>query len=263
MDVLQLVTAHLDYLLLMMLRVSGLFISNPIFGRKNVPNLIKLALCLALTVAFVFTKPLPDAPLAYSGSLEYALACLSELSFGLAMGFVTTAMFNVVFTAGSLMDMQIGFSMVNIYDIQNSTQVSVTGDLFNIMLIVMFFGVDGHLRLIDIIYATLDAVPIGNVSISPDIVWTAARIMADSFILAVMLAMPVTAAGLLTEIALGAIIRTVPQMNMFVIGIPLKIVIGLAVLAGSLSLFTAFSRELGNQMFGMIDAMFAAIITPA
>jgi len=251
--------AHPDYLLLLFLRVSGLLIGSPIFGRKNVPNMIKIAFCFTLTAVFFTALPAPAVYPAWTSVIEYTLLCLRELLFGLAMGFVMTAMFTLTLTAGSMMDIQIGFSIASIYDIQNNTQSSVTGTLFDIMLTILFFGMDGHLRIIDILYDTIQTIPVGTAMLSPDILWTAAKVMSTSFTLSVMLAMPVVAAGVMLELALGAVIRTVPQMNMFVIGIPLKILVGLVVLAGTFSLFIGMSKEITAQMFGFIDTMFDAL----
>lgn len=259
MSVSSALTEHLDYVLLLFLRVSGLLISSPIFGRRNVPSMSKVGLCMTLSLVFLMALPAPEIFPSYSGAASYGLIALGELLFGVAMGFVTTAMFNVVMAAGSIIDTQIGFSMVNIYDPQNNTQVPVSGSLFNIVLIVLFFGMDGHLRLIDILFATVKTVPVGRVMMLPDIAWVAAEVMSETLTLTVMMAMPMIAAGLLVEAALGAIIRTVPQMNMFVVGIPHKIIIGLLVLIGTLTIFGDFSRELTEKMFDFIEQMFAYI----
>ncbi len=256
MSIMTALTEHLDYLLLLFLRVSGLLISSPVFGRKNVPNTAKVGLCLLISMVFLMALPEPEVYPEFAGAAAYILIAARELLFGVAMGFVSTAMFDVVLAAGSMIDTQIGFSMVNIYDPQNNTQVPISGSLFNIALVVLFFGMDGHLRLIDILYATVRVIPVGYTMVLPDIMWVAADVMSKSLTLTVMLAMPVLAAGLLLEAALGAIIRTVPQMNMFVVGIPLKIIIGLMVLAGTLAIFGDISRELTEQMFTLIENMF-------
>lgn len=254
---------HPDYLLLLFLRVSGLVIGNPIFGRKNVPNMLKVGFCLVLTAVFMNALPPPVIYPAWNNVLAYALICLRELLFGVAMGFVINAMFTLVLAAGGMMDIQIGFSIASIYDIQYNTQSSITGSLYDIMLVVLFFGMDGHLRLIDILYSTLQTIPVGTAVISSEIMWVAAKVMSTSFALGVMLAMPVVAAGMMLEISLGVIIRTVPQMNMFVVGIPLKILVGLTVFAGTFALFVGFSRELTAQMFDLINSMFSYLRSAA
>lgn len=259
MSILTEIIEHPDYLFMLFLRVSGLLIGSPIFGRKTVPSVAKIGFCLTLTMVFMTALPAPKVYPVWTGVIDYTLLCARELLFGLAMGFVMTTMFDLVLTGGSIMDIQIGFSMSSLYDPQSNTQTSITGTLFQILLLVLFFGMDGHLRIIDVLYATIQEIPIGSAMMSKDIVWVAARAMSSSFVLSMMMAMPVVAASIMMELALGAIIRTVPQMNMFVVGIPLKIIVGLLVLAGTFYLFLDLSKVITSQMFSLIDQMFACL----
>ncbi len=172
------------------------------------------------------------------------------------MGYVLTAMFSLTFTAGAIMDYQIGYSMASIYDFQSNAQTPITGSLFNILMLILFLMYDGHLKLIEVIFNTVEAIPIGTAMAPPDILLVAAEVMTRSFILSVMVAMPVLAAGIMIEVALGAVIKTVPQMNMFVVGIPLKIIVGLIVLIATFSLFANFTKDIFNIMFNYVGAMF-------
>ncbi|SHH83403.1 flagellar biosynthetic protein FliR [Sporobacter termitidis DSM 10068] len=256
MSQLALIRDHLDYVLLLFVRVTGLLISSPIFGRKNVPNIAKIGFCAVLTVVFMSGLPAPASYPVFNNLLEYALVVVRELAFGVAMGFVLTAIFNLTMTAGAIMDYQIGYSMASIYDFQNNSQSPVSGNLFNIMMLILFFMYDGHLKLISVIQKTITAVPIGTAMAPPDILWVAAEVMTKSFLLSIMVAMPVLAAGVMIEIALGAMIKTVPQMNMFVVGIPIKIIVGLVVMLMTFSLFANFTKDIFTQMFNYIGVMF-------
>lgn len=250
------ITQHLDYVLLLFIRVSGLLISSPIFGRSNYPRMAKIGLCLVITTVFMVALPEPAVYPVYANVLAYGLACVLELSFGVCLGFVMTTMFNLTLTAGAVIDMQTGFNMASIYDTQNNIQTPITGNLYNIALLILFFAVDGHLKVIEILYATIQAVPIGTAAMPAEIVWIAMEVMSMSFLLAVMVAMPVIAAGLLVEVAVGAIIRTVPQMNMFVVGIPLKLIVGLLILMYTFSIFASFSTTIFTKMFEYVAMMF-------
>jgi flagellar biosynthesis protein FliR len=247
---------HLDFVFLLFIRISGLLISSPIFGRKNMPNIAKIGFCAVLTVIFMTGLPAPSTYPVYDNLLIYALVIVRELAFGVSMGFVLTTMFNLTMTAGAIMDYQIGYSMASIYDFQNNTQTPITGSLFNIMMLILFFMYDGHLKLIAIIQKTITAIPIGSAMAPPSIMWVAAEVMTKSFVLSVMVAMPVLAAGVMMEIALGAVIKTVPQMNMFVVGIPLKIIVGLIVMLMTFTLFANFTKDLFTMMFNYIGVMF-------
>lgn len=247
---------HFDYVFLLFLRISGILIGSPVFGRKNVPSMFKIGFCAILTLVFLTGISAPMQYPVFGQLLEYILICVRELLFGAAMGFVLTAMFNITLTAGSIMDYQIGFNMANIYDAQNNTQSPITGSLLNLMLLILFFAQDGHLKLVDILYRTIEAVPVGAAMTAPGIMWVAAEVMSKSLMLSVMVAMPVLAAGMMMEIALGATIRTVPQLNMFVIGIPLKIIVGLIMFALTLTVFADFSKVIFTKAFDYIGMMF-------
>lgn len=259
MPVLDIFRTHFDYALLLFLRVSGLLVGSPIFGRKNVPNMSKIGFCVVLTLIFMTGTPAPQTFPVFGSLPEYVLLCLRELLFGAAMGFVLTCMFNLTLTAGSIMDYQIGFNMAGIYDLQNNTQSPLSGSLLNLMLLLIFFSVNGHLKLIEVLYRTLEAVPVGTAAAAPEILWVAAEVVSKSFILSVMVAMPVLAAGLLLEIALGVTVRTVPQLNMFVVGIPIKIIVGVLMLALTLTVFADFSKVILNKSFDYIGAMFSCL----
>ncbi len=197
--------------------------------------------------------------LAYGTLPEYVLLCIKELMFGLSLGFVTTIFFNLVYSAGQMIDMQIGFGIVSVYDIQNSSQVPVIGNLLNILLLIVFFSVNGHLKLVSILYATVEKVPVGHVQLSPDLVLAILEAFSLSFVLAVMVAMPIIASGMILEVVMGVLIRSVPQMNMFVIGIPLKIAVGLVVLMASIPVFVGFTDQIFSDMFRAVGRVFDTI----
>ena len=250
------ISSHFDYVLLLFLRVSGLIMPSPLFGRKNVPNQIKISLCVLLTYLFLTACPIPEQKVEASTLIGYFLLCAKELFFGLSLGFVLTMFFDLVYSAGQLMDMQIGFGVVSVYDVQNNSQVPVVGNLLNIILLVLFFGVNGHLKLVSVVYSTIEIVPIGHVQIAADIALAVVAVFAKSFVLSVMIAMPLLASGIVMEIMMGVLIRAVPQINMFVIGIPVKIFVGLVVFAASVPVFVGLSNTIFSDMFSAVEKVF-------
>lgn len=250
------ISHHFDYALLLFIRVSGLILPSPIFGRRNVPSRIKIAFCVLLTYLFLSAFPAPEQGIDAPSLIGYFLMCVKELLFGLSLGFILTMFFDLVYSAGQLMDMQIGFGMISVYDVQNNSQVPVVGNMLNAILLILFFGVNGHLKLVSIIYTTLQTIPVGHVRISADLATAAMAVFAESFVLAVMVAMPLLASGVVMEIILGVLIRAVPQINMFVIGIPVKIFVGLVVLAASVPVFAGLSNTIFSDMFGAVEKLF-------
>lgn len=246
-----------DYFLLLLLRVGGLFFTSPIFGRSNIPANAKICLIVALTIVFFVTYPTPSA-IVYGSMLEFVFKCVCELLLGVCLSFVTNLFFSLVsFTAGQLIDMQIGFGIVNVYDAQNNTQIPMVGNILNLVLLIVFIGVNGHLRLVQIVNVTLEAIPVGNIVFSAELGLVALEIFALAFTLGVMVAMPIIASGLILELAFGVLIRTVPQMNMFVVGIPIKILIGFVMLLVTIPMFVNFSETIFTEMFIGVEKMFS------
>ncbi len=252
------VTANIDYFMLMFIRVSSLLMASPIFGRKALPNLVKIAFSLVVTYAVFAAKP-ETHTIVYSGVIEYGLMCVKELLFGLVLGYVTTLFFSVVQTAGQMIDMQMGFGMVNVFDVNSNISVPVSGNLLNVVLLVAFFGVNGHLHLIRLLVGTFGSIPPGQVALNPIIGMTALEVFTLTFMLAVSVALPLLASGLLGEVALGFIVRAIPQMNIFVVGIPLKILLGFMMLLIIMPVFVSFSDVLFERMFDSINHMMAGL----
>ncbi len=253
--------SHMDYFLLIFVRTTALIVASPIFGHRNVPNTVKVAFCLVL--AYVIFAANPTGPtIAYAGLWGYAVMFIKELLFGLVLGYVTTLFFSIPQTSGFIMDMQMDFGMASAYDTMSNTNVPLTGNLLNIVMLITFFGVNGHTKLIYILNSTFAHIPVGQVALNATLGTTALEVFALAFVLAINVAIPVVVAGLLGEVALGILVRTIPQMNIFVIGIPMKILLGLAVLALVIPVYVGFTDTLFNQMFISIDKMLTGLVKP-
>ena len=256
------VLVNLEYFVLIFMRVTALILSSPIFGRKNLPNSLKICLCLALSYV-IFTAYQNAAAISYNSVLEYALLCIKELLFGLVLGYVTTLFFSVVQVAGHVIDMQMGFGMVNIFDVQSNVSVPVTGNFLYAVTMLSFFAVDGHQQLIYIMNSTFSYVPVGTVMLNPAIGVSALEVFVLAFTMALNVAMPVVASGLMGEVLMGVIVRTTPQMNVFVVGIPLKIILGLLALFLILPVYVFYTNTLFREMFTSIDYMLRGLVGSA
>jgi len=261
-SVVEAVLGRADYFVLILLRVGGLVLASPIFGRINIPQLAKIGFIMALSYLFFTIFP-QTAVVQYDTLIGYLVICAGELLLGIALAFITNIFFALTsFTAGQLIDMQIGFGIVNVYDIQNNTQVPMMGNVINLLLLIMFFSVNGHLTLINIVYLTIERIPVGTLAFTPGIGLVALEIFTKAFMLGVMMALPVLAAGLTMEIILGVMMRLVPQIHMFVVGIPVKMIVGLIVFVATLPIFAGFSNRIFTEMFSGIERMFALFVEP-
>lgn len=252
------ILANADYFVLLLFRVGALFITSPIFGRRNIPNIVKIGFLGALTYLFFVIGPEP-LEIVYATLFDYFLLILKEVVVGVALGYVTTAFFSLTYISGQIIDMQLGLGIVNVYDVQSNTQVPIVGNILNIVMLLCFFIANGHQRLIYVVYLTLEALPIGSIVLSGELALTALEIFANTFAIGVMVALPMIASGLILEITFGALARTVPQLNMFVVGIPIKTLLGYVMLMVLIPLFIRMSGSIFDQMFEAIDMMFTVL----
>ena len=249
-----------DYFILLMFRVGGLIVPSPIFGRVNIPAMAKIGLTAAISYLFFIVFP-QTAAITYSTLMGFALLCASEVLLGIALAFITNVFFSLTsYTAGQIIDMQIGFGIANVYDVQNNTQAPVMGNILNLMLLLLFFAIDGHHKLIEMVYLTIERIPVGALTFTSNIGLVALEIFIKAFLIGVMMALPILASGLTLEIAFGMMMRAVPQIHMFVVGIPLKMLVGIIVFTATLPVYAGFSSRIFEEMFIGIELMFAAFV---
>jgi flagellar biosynthetic protein FliR len=256
------IIANADYFVLLLFRVSGLIFTSPVFGRNIIPARVKIGFIAALSFLFFYAAP-PARGIEYDTLFGFALIGVGELMMGVALAFITNVFFALTFVAGQLIDMQVGYGIANVYDPQNNTQIPMMGNLLNTVLLIVFFAVNGHHRLIDIVYLTVERMPVGSLTLTPQTGLVALEVFALTFVLGVMVAMPIIASALILEIALGVLIRTVPQLNMFVVGVPIKMFVGLVTLMFMAPVFVNFSGKIFSEMFSGVEKMFRAFAVAA
>jgi flagellar biosynthetic protein FliR len=255
------ILANADYFLLMMIRIGALVYTSPVFGRVLIPGRVKI--CLILAVGYFCFTAMPPASgyvIEYSSLIGFLLIIVSEMIIGFAMAYITNVFFALTFVAGHSIDLQIGFGMVNVYDIQNQTQAPITGNILNMTLLLVFFLMDGQLKLISALFATFDRMPVGVPLFSPNAGYAALEAFVRMFMLGIMVALPVIASGLMIEICFGALMRAVPQIHMMIVGVPLKLLIGFIILAAIIPVYISFSPALFDEMFIWLDNMFASLL---
>ena len=236
---------------LIIMRMTGAIVFNPIFGRNNVPARMKTGLILLLSLLLYsgFGGELMHQP---RGLLEYGVMLVSELLFGFVLNFGIELSIMVIRFASAVMDHAMGLSMARVYDPQYRTQMTVTSGMYYAFLMLLFFAVDGHLRLFEIFFSTARLIPFGSVSIRPELTEAILEMFQDSILMGLQYAMPLIAMELVVEVAVGIIMRMIPQINVFVINIQLKIVVGILMLV---FLFSPMSDKLNT----IIDSMFQSL----
>lgn len=214
---------------LVALRIAATFAMTPVFYALPLPASVRSLLILGLAIALAcgFNAP----PEQWAGWSELLLAALRELALGVTLGLGILLAFGAFSVAGQLLDVQLGFGMAQIVDPVTNRPIPVMTSAFNYLAVLVFFLLNGHHALLRGIAYSLDKFPVGA---SWSVGYAVAPLLkqaAGLFSLGFALVAPVVFCILLIEFALGVIGRNLPQMNMFAMGIPVKIVVGLVALS--------------------------------
>ncbi|HHT01269.1 MAG TPA: flagellar type III secretion system protein FliR [Firmicutes bacterium] len=229
-------------LCLAMVRITAFFVTAPFFGVKSAPLLLKAA--LGLLIAVLFWPFLPPTELSGWGLI---LAALSESVLGLALGYLVSLVFSAIQIAGQLLDVQMGLAMAGIFDPQNAFHTTLVGQFLSILGLLLFFLVDGHHVLLLGLQESFQLLPPGKMALGLQLAGVAAEFFCQAFTLAVRVASPVIAVLVVADLALSLVARTVPQLNVFILGFPLKAGLGMIVLLAILPLLvTAFTGLFGQ-----------------
>ncbi|MFO7294592.1 MAG: flagellar biosynthetic protein FliR [Clostridia bacterium] len=249
LDALGRILLNIDAVLLALARISGMFFMSPVFGRRNVPAIFTIGLILALTFIVAVYYPVYDEAMDISSYIELAFYIIKEIFIGLIMGYVVLFTFSAFLLAGQLIDNQIGFGVVHILDPQTNIQIPLVGNFNNVLAMVLFFAMDGHHALIRLLMYSFEALPLGKAALSGDIVRPLFNMFVEFFVLGFKMAVPAIASALLAEVVFGILVRAIPQMNVFVIGLPFKILIGLVVLFSTVPLLISMMDGAFSSMF--------------
>lgn len=228
--------------MLVVARLSGLFLIAPVFSSPMIPPRLKLMalLVLAATLTPIVAPISPDTP---TSIVPLLVSIVTETIIGFSIGFSVAIVFAAVQLGASLIDTSIGFSMANIIDPINNAQGAVLGSFYSMVATLAFLSVNGHHWLLAGFKRSFSIVPLGVV---PDVEQMMANLFttfAALFAMAFQIAAPVLITLLLVDVVLGIVSRVVPQMNVFFVGIPLKIGVGLVAVIVSLPAFTGFLEQ--------------------
>ena len=246
-------------LLLVFMRMLGCVLFNPILGRKNVPAILKIGLTLMLSV-FSY-QMVPKQAIEISSYIVFFVTLLEQLLIGMMVGFVIQLFMSVIMISGENIDMQIGISMSKIYDPQSNVSMPLSSSLINAMFILIFFITNAHLTLIQIFTQLCIMVPYqGALVFKPAMFQEMVGMFSLVLIYSVKMALPVLAAELITEIAVGLIMKAVPQIDVFVINIQLKVLIGFVVILIMVPALSNFLERIISLMFDNINHIFQALV---
>lgn len=243
----------LDGFLLLFGRLSGLFLSAPILSSRMLPVRLKVLTIAMLAVTLSYIVPLQNSISSVSTPGLFIAALVMEFIVGYTMGFVTYLALAAIQTAGQLMDMQMGFAIVNVVDPASGTQIPLMGNLTQTIALLVYLSMNGHHYLIEALVQSYNIIPVMGLSINHQLLNWVIEISVYMFIIAVKIAAPLVIAVLTTDIAMGFIARTVPQINVFIVGMPLKILLGLGALLVLFPVYIWVFGILFQRFFAYLD----------
>lgn len=243
----------LDQILLLSLvvtRMTGFVLFSPIYGQSSVPGLAKGCIIAAFSAAAFAGAE--SRTVVFTSTIGFLFLMVKELYMGFLLGFVIRLFQYVMTHAGYIMDFDMGLSMANVYDPVNGTQTAITGMILNIYYMLLFFAADGHLALMKIILDSAKAVPYGEFAITSEAQSAIFEIFKECTVTAVKLAFPLMAIELLLQVGVGIMMKVVPQINLFILNIQMKILVGFAAL---IFLISPLGDMIGNLITDTLNVM--------
>ncbi len=214
-------------LFLVLMRTTGFVVAAPILGNRSVPAPVKAGLAAVLAVAL--GRSAATAP----GALPVLLAAPIELLIGLCLGFIISLGFHAIELGGRLLSLQMGLSLGAVFSPTSHEGSTVFDPFFSIFAGILFLSLNLHVTMVEALAKSFETLPMGGAW--PSELWLlAARMTALTLELGTRIAMPLALVLLLAELAVALVARAIPQINVFFLGLPLKILLGLAVTAAAL-----------------------------
>jgi flagellar biosynthesis protein FliR len=222
---------NIDILLVIFVRIIAFITVLPVFTTATIPLQAKLS--FSLFFAYIIFSAGKVTDVYYFNSLiGYAMILIQELLVGIIMAFNVYTVFAIINFAGQLMDFSVGFSMVSVFDPMSQIQVPITGNLYYFVISILFIQSGGINTFIAGLFYSYDAIPVGSSIIigNGELMQVLMDMMVKYFIFGVQIALPLVGTILIIDVVLGILVKAVPQMNVFVVGMPIKLLAGLVLL---------------------------------
>ena len=245
--------------LLVLTRASGIFFISPFLGSMNISTRFKAGAAVAVAVVLfpvVLKESVIQAP---ATILLFACTVVKEMFVGWLIGLVGYITLSAINLAGKVMDMQVGFAMVNMMDPTTRQQSGLIGNFLYNLSIIYFLITNGHHVILSALAESFRVIPLDSMVWNDSLPQLINDLTAGIFMNGMKIAMPITFAILLTNVGLGIMARTMPQMNIFVVGIPMQLMIGTTMLSMVLPFYLLFLDVIFNEMYANISIALKAI----
>ena len=251
--------ADLEYFLLILVRVSCFIYIAPFFSMSNTPRRIRVA--LSVFIAILLYQAMPHDPLAYNTILGYFMIVMKEALTGLLIGFSANLCGTVVSFAGHIADMEMGLSMASLMDPATKETSTISGIYYNYMVLLMLMISGMHRYLIKAFAETYILIPVnGAIFNSEALLRSMTEFMANYIIIGFRICLPIFAVMIILNAVLGILAKVSPQLNMFAVGIQMKVLVGLSILFLSTAMLPGAANFIYTQMKHMVATFVEAMM---
>jgi len=238
--------------LLVFARVLAFLITLPLFSYNTIPNLFKIGFSFILSLVMFTT--MDTGTIAFD--FTYIFLFIKEIGVGLLIGLIAYIILSAVQIAGGFIDFQMGFAVANVIDPQTGAQSPLIGQYFYMIALLFLLSVNGHYLLIDGIYNSYQFIALDStLSMGDNYATFIIDAFNQMFLIAFQMSIPLVGCLFLVDVALGLIARTVPQLNVFVVGLPLKIGVSFLVLVVFMAIYITLARMLFETMFDTMHSL--------
>lgn len=237
---------YLEYMLLVFVRISLILAIAPFFSNVNIPRKVKIVISFFVTLIVINTVDFTSVT--YDGAVGYAILVLKEAITGALIGTGSGICLYILNFSGHMIDMEIGFAMAQEFDPMTNVNATLTTSFFTSIFMLMFLVSDMHYYVLDAILDSFKMIPIGGAKIDGSLLNIMVGYITDYFVIGFRIILPIFSCILVINIVLGILAKVAPQINMFVVGMQLKVFVGLTLLFFILSLLSGVVDFLFNEM---------------
>jgi flagellar biosynthetic protein FliR len=257
-DFLNFGTAQLQIFLLLLVRASGLFLTAPIFGHRLISSQLKVGLIVLLVITTMpSVRSLTMEPT--ESLAELAAMVLRELTVGLLVGFVFKLLFKAAEFAGSLAGYQVGLAISSAFDPSVGDRVGAFGRFWLLLATLIFLSINGHHLIIRAFGDSYTMIEPGQMQVVGTTAELMIRYTSYVFVLALKIAAPVLVTAILMDVALGTVSKVMPSMNIFIVGFPVKIGMGIVVVSMSLPIFSYVLQQSTSYFNDAVGELLASM----
>jgi len=248
-------TLKLEAFLLVLVRIACFVAIAPVFGHKSINARLRvlIAACISLTVFVALDPEMPQ----YDSVFGFTFILLKEAAVGLSLGFVSSLVMAIITMAGEFIDREIGFSMSQSFDMNTGVLTTITSNLYDKLIYLIILITNLHFFILKAIIRSFDVVPLGYFKLNIPVLYTqVVGFVVEFFVIGFRIAMPIFIAAMILNIILGVMTKSSPQMNMFAVGIQMKIILGMMALA----IMIMFVPNITNYIMEKMDSMLTSVL---